>query len=268
MPEQLSKAVVLARGLGKRMRRADAATQLDPEQASVAETGLKAMIPVGRPFLDYVLSGLADAGYREVCLVIGPEHNLVRDYYARQVPRRVSLTWAIQPEPIGTADALLAAQAFTADDEFLVMNSDNYYPITALVTLRDMGEPGAVLFDAAALVRNSNIPPERVRAFAYAEVRNGYLVSLAEKPDANKIVPADALVSMNLWRFSPDIFEHCRRVPPSPRGEYELPLAINLAIQQGVRLRVERSDSGVLDLSQRNDVPAVTRMLAAVEVVL
>jgi dTDP-glucose pyrophosphorylase len=268
MSGKLNKAVVLARGLGKRMRRADAGTQLDPEQASVAETGLKAMIPVGRPFLDYVLSGLADAGYREVCLVIGPEHEVVRDYYAGQVLRRVSLTWAIQPEPLGTANALIAAQAFTGDDDFLVMNSDNYYPIAALVTLREMGEPGTVLFDAAALVRNSNIPAERVRAFAYAEVRNGYLASLAEKPDANKMVAADALVSMNLWRFSSDIFEHCRRVPRSPRGEYELPLAIDLAIQQGMRLLVERSYLGVLDLSQRNDVPAVTRMLAAVEVVL
>ena len=265
MPGTLDKAVVLARGLGKRMRAADTTARLDAEQSSVAETGLKAMMPVGRPFLDYVLSGLADAGYREVCLVIGPEHNTIREYYAGQKLRRVSLTYAVQTEPLGTANAVLAAQSFV-DDEFLVMNSDNYYPVAALRTLREMDEPGAVVFDADALVRNSNIPAERVRAFAYAEVRDGYLVHLAEK--SNEEPAADALVSMNLWRLSPDIFDHCRLVPLSPRGEYELPLAINRAIQYGMRLRVEWSDLGVLDLSRRDDVTAVAKLLGKVEVSL
>ena len=107
---------------------------------------------------------------------------------------------------------------------------------------------------------------ERVRAFAYAEVRDGYLVHLAEKSDQERA--ADALVSMNLWRLSPDIFDHCRLVPLSPRGEYELPLAINRAIQCGMRLRVERSDLGVLDLSRRDDVPAVAKLLGNVQVSL
>ena len=79
--------MILARGLGSRMRREDGAA-LDPAQASVADTGVKAMIPIGRPFLDYVLSGLADAGCDAVCLVIGPEHGVVRDYYrGRRAPR-------------------------------------------------------------------------------------------------------------------------------------------------------------------------------------
>ena len=55
------KAVILARGLGKRMRQADEHASLDPKQAAVADQGIKAMIPIGRPFLDYVLSALADA---------------------------------------------------------------------------------------------------------------------------------------------------------------------------------------------------------------
>ena len=71
-------AVILARGLGTRMRREDGAAALGDDQARVAATGVKAMIPIGRPFLDYILSGLADAGLRDVCLVIGPEHAAVR----------------------------------------------------------------------------------------------------------------------------------------------------------------------------------------------
>ncbi len=62
MTGRSTKAVILARGLGTRMRRDDAGAELSAEQASLADSGMKAMIPVGRPFLDYVLSGLADAG--------------------------------------------------------------------------------------------------------------------------------------------------------------------------------------------------------------
>src|ERR671911_2338777 len=104
------KAVILARGLGKRMRQADHDAAVDAHQAAVADQGMKAMIPIGRPFLDYVLSALADAGYTEACLVIGPEHDAIREYYERTAPpRRMRISFAIQAEPRGTADALLPA---------------------------------------------------------------------------------------------------------------------------------------------------------------
>ena len=64
-----TRAVILARGLGTRMRRSDAEADLSDDQAAVAATGVKALIPIGRPFLDYVLSALADAGIVSVCLV-------------------------------------------------------------------------------------------------------------------------------------------------------------------------------------------------------
>lgn len=250
------------------MRRADAGASLAPDQAAMADTGLKAMIPVGRPFLDYVLSGLADAGYSQICLVVGPEHNALREYYAATGTSRFSLSYAIQPEPRGTADAVLAVESYVGNDEFLVMNSDNYYPIPVLRRLHDMREPGTVLFDRTSLVRHSNIPAARVRAFAYAEVRDGYMVSLVEKPDENTTIPDDALVSMNAWRFSPEIFAYCRTVSKSSRGEYELPGAVSLGLQKGMRLRAELSDLGVLDLSRREDIPAVTRLLSGVHVSL
>ena len=56
------KAVILARGLGTRMRKSDADAALDAKQAAAAETGIKALIPIDRPFLDYVLHVIAQAG--------------------------------------------------------------------------------------------------------------------------------------------------------------------------------------------------------------
>jgi dTDP-glucose pyrophosphorylase len=267
----ITKAVILARGLGKRMRQndANADADLDAAQSEAADSGLKAMVPVGRPFLDFVLSALADAGFTRACLVIGPEHSSVRDYYTRERrPSRIEVSFATQLEPLGTANAVLAAEDFAGSDEFLVLNSDNYYPADVLQSLQRLGRPGAVLFEAASLVSHSNIPQDRIRAFAYCVVDvEGFLADIVEKP-AVEHFDGTKLVSMNCWRFGPGIFAACRDIPLSPREEYELPLAVKLAIQHGVKLKMAISSGGVLDLSRRSDIAAVTERLKNVQVVL
>ncbi len=262
------KAVVLARGLGTRMRQSDGIARLDPAQEAAAVTGLKAMISFGRPFLDYVLNALADAGLKEVCLVIGPEHGEVRDYYTRTAPpRRLRVAFAIQKEPRGTADAVLAAEEFTAGEDFLAINSDNYYPVSALVALADLSEPGVVLFEREALIAASNIPVERIASFAVCVVgEDGYLKAIVEKPDEKTLanLGPDPPVSMNCWRFSSGIFAACRRVSLSSRGELELPTAVREAIAAGMRFKVVRCAEGVLDLSRRADIAAVAERLRGI----
>jgi glucose-1-phosphate thymidylyltransferase len=262
----MKKAVVLARGLGKRMRLADAAARLDAEQEAIAQTGLKAMIPIGRPFLDYVLSGLADAGYEEVCVVIGPEHGGVKNYYTVVAPpRRIRISFAVQAEPRGTADAVLTVEEFASEEDFLCMNSDNYYPVSILRELRILNEPGVALFDQLTLLIKGNISEEKIRKFAICEVGDdGYLRTIVEKPAAPVLaaVRGDALVSMNCWRFSSSIFEVCRHTPLSPRGEYELPVAVGEGIHRyGLRFRAVRCHEGVLDLSSRADIAVVGEKL-------
>jgi len=102
----------------------------------IAENGVKGMIPFGRPFLDYSISALAEAGCKRICLVIGPEHEVIREYYKQLPARRVAISFAIQQQPLGTADAVRAAADFVGRDNFLVVNSDNYYPVEALRLLR------------------------------------------------------------------------------------------------------------------------------------
>lgn len=268
----ITKCVILARGLGTRMRRDDVATTLNAEQSAAAAAGLKAMIPVGRPFLDYVLSALADVGFDQACLVIGQEHDAVREYYTgASKPKRVRVSFAIQPQPLGTANAVLAAEEFAGSDQFLVINSDNYYPVEVLGEVQSLRQPGTVLFPAAALLRNSNIPEDRIRAFAVCVVdQDGFLADIAEKPEAATAAEfeAEKLVSMNCWRFGPRIFAVCRDVSLSPRGEYELPIAVKLAIQRGLKFKVAISRAGVLDLSRRSDIAHVAERLKHVQVTL
>ncbi len=262
----MNKAVVLARGLGTRMRRPDSSARLDAQQEAIAATGLKAMIPVGRPFLDYVLSGLADAGFHEACLVIGPEHDSVVGHYSRVAPpKRIQIRFAVQEKPLGTADAVLAAAPFAAHEEFLCINSDNYYPATVLEEMRAVGEPAIALFERQTLVAKGNISEEKIRKYAICKVgADGYLSDILEKPpeDVWAAASGGALVSMNCWRFSSAIFEACRRAPLSPRGEYELPVAVGEAVRNsGMRLRVVLGREGALDLSSRADVAEVAERL-------
>ena len=268
MTGRARKAVVLARGLGKRMRQSDDTTRLDAAQEAAASTGVKAMIDFGRPFLDYVLSSLADAGLEQVCLVIGPEHGAVRDHYTRTAPpRRTRLFFAVQTEPRGTADAVLAAEEFAAGEDFLAINSDNLYPVSVLADLAALSEPGVALFEREALVAGSNIPAERIASFALSSVSmDGYLEAILEKPNAEEAAAfgPDALVSMNCWRFSPGIFPACRRAPLSDRGELEIPMAVREAMAAGERFRVVRCRAAVLDLSRRADIPAVAERLRGI----
>lgn len=257
---------MLARGLGTRMRAEDATARLSAEQAATAATGVKAMIAIDRPFLDYVLSALADAGFADVCLVIGPEHDALRGHYLGGVAlERLRVAFAVQERPLGTANALLAASAFIGDAPFVVLNADNYYPAPVLRLLRE--SPGLALpaFDRAALVRDGNVSADRITKYALLDVDDdGYLRRIVEKPDhaTARALGVEARVSMNVWRFTPAILEACRQVGPSPRGELELPAAVQWGIDHlGMRVRALPVSTFVLDLSRRSDINAVADRL-------
>ncbi len=267
-----TQAVILARGLGSRMRRAEAAVALDDAQARAADAGHKGMMPtLGRPFLDFVLSALADASIRDVTLVVAPDHAAMRDYYERQSPpQRVRLRWAVQAEPRGTADAVLAADGHVNDAPFLVLNSDNYYPVASYEALCAVGGAGLVAYEGEALVRDGNIDRERVMAFALLDIDvSGVLRDIVEKPAADHplALRAEHWVSMNLWSFTPRIFEACRRVRPSVRGELELQDAVMVAARElGETFRVVKAHAGVLDLSRRADVATIGDFLRGIVV--
>ena len=210
-------------------------------------------------------------GISSICLVIGPEHTAVREHYARLDPlTRLSLEFAVQAQPNGTADAVLAAERFAAAESVLMVNGDNYYPGNALAALAGLPRAGIVGFRQSGLLAAGNISGERVRAFALMEVDDGgCLRRILEKPTEPEMVSfgPDPLVSMNAWLLPPTIYGACRMVEPSSRGELELQDAVRIAMERmGERFRVVESVETVLDLSTRADVPAVAALLASTEV--
>jgi glucose-1-phosphate thymidylyltransferase len=264
-------AVILARGLGTRMR-ASEDVPLSPEQRGAAALGAKGLMPFdGRPLLDFVLHELAEGGVREVVFVVAPEERAMRERYGRVAPpTRLAVRFAEQAEPRGTADALLAARtAVGAAPAFLVLNADNLYPAGSVAALVTLGGPGLVAYEAGALAGQGNIEAARVLQFALVDIDDtGHLRDIVEKPGPDhplvqaRSLNADRWVSMNLWRFKASILDDCAAVSPSVRGELELVDAVRAALARGERFKVVRQRLAVLDLSRQGDIPRVEALLA------
>jgi len=273
---QATLAVILARGLGTRLRADDGVTLTD-NQREVAAAGAKGLMPIaGRPFLDYVLHELAEAGVHDVVFVIAPDDDRIRQRYDDEAPpTRLRVRYAVQDEPRGTAHALLAARdavlapiGAPRDDvgarHFIMCNADNLYPAVAVRSLVTLDGPGLVAFDAAALTESGVLEPDRINRFALLDVAaDGALVDIVEKPSPDHLLAraAERLVSMNLWRFTDAIFDDCAAVAPSPRGELELVDAVRTAIARGTRFAAVRQRVLVPDLTHRRDVAALESLL-------
>jgi dTDP-glucose pyrophosphorylase len=268
-------AVILARGLGTRMR-ADDGVALTPEQRAAAAVGAKGLMPVGgHPLLDHLLHELADGGVTDVVFVVAPgESALRRRYASEQPPKRLRVHFAEQLEPRGTADALRSAgdvvRAVGPHDalgeaHFLMCNADNLYPAESVAALAALDGPGLIAYEARALSEQGNIEPERVMAFALLDLAaDDTLRAIVEKPNADHPLARapERWVSMNIWRFTSGIFDDCAAVKPSVRGELELADAVHGAIARGVRFSAVRQRRAVLDLSRRGDVAGMEARLA------
>ena len=204
------------------------------------------MIPdsAGRPFLDHVPASLA-GGVATVALVVAPDHAAIADHSAiiprpgcRSAtpcrPRRRGLPMRCWP-PIGTRRRTVTRTQCRQS-----------HPITAIAALAALEGPGLASSSLAdALLANSNVPAERVGAFALVTLdREGMLRELVKKPDAAQFATAadDAAVSMmsgasitTSWRPSRRAASsrgdtNCRR--PSAGGA------------RGMRLRAVESRAG------------------------
>jgi NDP-sugar pyrophosphorylase family protein len=157
------QAVILCGGLGTRLR--GAVPNLPKALAPVA----------GRPFLDYLLAGLAAAGVREVVLCTGHLSEKITAEYGRKLSCGLSVEYSAEAAPLGTAGALKHAAPVIRTNPFLVLNGDS------LVEL-DFGRMLAahLACGASATIVLTEVPsPERYGSVAVDP--NGEVCGFAEK---------------------------------------------------------------------------------------
>ncbi len=107
----LKKAIVLAGGRGERLR-------------SAVPTVPKPLAPVwGRPFLEYVLDRLVDAGMMDVVLSVGYRAETIQKHFGNTY-RRVPLRYSIEENALGTGGALMLALKGEDASPVLVLNGD------------------------------------------------------------------------------------------------------------------------------------------------
>lgn len=289
-------AVVLAAGRGSRLQRASVplkadsrtsdatptpATASGPDrlaavQEAAATAGIKALIPVGsagseRPIIDYILASLADAGIREVCLVVNAaSESAFAAHFQHTSIERLVIRYAHQDQPRGTADAVLAARQTIGARPFLVLGCDTWMPAEVLRrVVRYDGCAMPAFARARLLAADTNLDDEKVRGFAVLDLsaadRHGSrrLERVREKPDQPTWAALEepVFLSLNAWRFESPILDACAAVAPSPRGEFELPDAVQLLIERGVPVAALTTESPALDLTYRADARSFGRLI-------
>ena len=112
----LKEAIILAGGRGTRLR-------------SISGDLPKPMMPVGeKPFLEYLLHRLNNAGIKRVILSVGYKHEIISAYFGCEF-RGMHLTYSIEECPLGTGGAVAKAFHYTDDDTVAVFNGDSYFDV-------------------------------------------------------------------------------------------------------------------------------------------
>ncbi len=105
------KAIVLAGGLGTRLR--ERVPDLPKPMAPVA----------GRPFLEYVLDRVIDAGIRDIVLSVGYRAEAIQTHFGQEY-RGAIMRYAVEREPLGTGGAIAFAMRGLGIEPVLILNGD------------------------------------------------------------------------------------------------------------------------------------------------
>lgn len=177
----------------------------------------------GRPLLAWVFDALAEAGVRELVVVVGYRAGDIIERFG-DAYEGTPITYAHQRERTGLADALLTAAPHLTGD-FLAMNGDNVCRAD-LAGLRERHETAAA--DVTTLVED--VPAERAgRGAAFQLDEDGAVAGLVEKPDS----PPSTLVPRGVYAFSPAIVHACHLVGAGAEGERQLADAVDLLLSAG-----------------------------------
>jgi glucose-1-phosphate thymidylyltransferase len=183
----------------------------------------KTLLPVANhPVLHYCIRKLFEVGIRDIGIVINPTQTQIMEYVGDGSRYQATITFIEQTKPLGIAHAVKLARPFLQEEPFLLLLGDNLL-MDSLHSLHHtfMASP------AAGALLLSEV--ERPQDYGIAEVRDGRIISLEEKP----LNPKSNLAVIGAYVFTSAIFEVIETLKPSARGEYEITHAIQALVDKG-----------------------------------
>jgi len=251
----ITKAIIPEAGWGTRM-------------LPITKTIEKCMLPVGnRPLVDYVVQDCLKAGIKEIIFVVGEQSTQLQDYYRSNIPlndylrrkgkehllasvaplKDVKLHFIVQPStgkygtavPVGLASDYIdegeAAVVLMGDD--FIYNADGSSEVARLIEATPDGSCALLAAEVAA---------EDVGK--YGVIRSddeGNYIEIVEKPGVGQ-APSN-LVNISKYILTKEVIDRCVGLPVSPRGEYELPDAVNDYVTNGGIVKVVPARGRYLD---------------------
>jgi NDP-sugar pyrophosphorylase family protein len=209
------EAVVIAAGEGRRMR-------------PLTERWAKPVLPIdGRPVLATLARELADAGFETVTIVIGHLGDQIEALVGDGSAFGVSVRYATQPEPLGSADAVGHALAAGVRPPLLVVGADTVFARGAVKRFVEAWRQS----DASGALAVRHVPAEELAERSSVRAAGARLVSVVEKPALGSA--DDTLAGAPLWILGEGICGFLANLPGPP---FELAVAAQRAIDSGDEL--------------------------------
>ncbi|HWE53371.1 MAG TPA: sugar phosphate nucleotidyltransferase [Bryobacteraceae bacterium] len=207
------KGIILAGGTGSRL-------------SPLTKVTNKHLLPVyDKPMIYYPLQTLVNAGITDILLVTGGKGagDFLRLLGNGKEFGLKHLNYTYQEGEGGIADALRLADHFADSDSICVILGDNI--------IEDSIRPAAQLFESRG-AHGAQVLLKKVTdasRFGVAEISDGRLIGIEEKP----LHPKSSLAVTGVYFYDSTVFDKCRTLKPSRRGELEITDVNNAYIREG-----------------------------------